>query len=459
MTKNIKVSGLLLGFLGFVAGCASPQLAPAPAVQINETTQIPFEAEGSGSRELVLLGVKLENTTFDIPIRINSSVERWAEYFTGKKGRKHFETYLERAEVFIPYILPILRENGLPEDLVYLAMIESGFNNHARSRAKAVGAWQFIAGTGRRYGLDVSWWLDERRDVRKSTRAAVEYLRDLYSVFRSWELAAAAYNAGEAKIARAIQRYGVMDFWTVTRHRFLRPETRNYVPKMIAAALLAKNRTLFGFPAQGHKPTPDEVVAPDGSVVKLETPPVPTPAMSTKGVLAKEHVVEFMIQSPADLSKIADAAGLTYAFVKSLNPELLRWCTPPHHKMYRLKLPQSVTERFLSTYNHPEFPREVKFRKHKVRPQETLQSIARNFGIKVDPLLDLNNLSKNTTHVAVGRELLLPIPADRTRSFAQLDLLDPPEFRKRKKGRRVMSVNFQSREQARRASSKPKAVF
>ncbi|NDD91219.1 hypothetical protein EBZ37_03950 [bacterium] len=220
--------------------------------------------------EMVVLGVKLQNTSFDFPVTLNSRVEFWVDYFTGR-GRKNFERYLERSEFFIPYIQPILRQNGMPEDLVYLAMIESGFNNHARSHAKAVGPWQFISATGKRYGLMVNWWVDERRDTRKSTLAAVEYLRELYSMFRSWELAAASYNAGEAKIARAIRRYGTKDFWSLARHAFLRQETRDYVPKIIAAAIVAKNRTQFGFAGPSSEKHEGQAVAGDGELVNLES--------------------------------------------------------------------------------------------------------------------------------------------------------------------------------------------
>jgi soluble lytic murein transglycosylase-like protein len=219
--------------------------------------------------DLVVQGKRLKNTTFDIPITINSRVEYWVDYFTGR-GRKYFTTYLERAEFFIPYMRPILKQNGMPEDLVYLAMIESGFNNFARSNAKAVGPWQFISATGKRYGLMVNWWVDERRDIRKSTIAAVEYLKELMGMFGSFELAAASYNAGEGKLARAVQRFGTKDFWAISRHRFLKPETRDYVPKIIAAALLAKNRTQFGFePENNIHPGADEAVSSDGEVVKL----------------------------------------------------------------------------------------------------------------------------------------------------------------------------------------------
>lgn len=476
-------------------------------------------------KEIVIRGVRLKNTDFDFPITINSRVEQWVDYFTGR-GRKHFAKYLERSEFFVPYIVPLLKQNGMPTDLVYQAMIESGFNNFARSHAKAVGPWQFISGTGKRYGLAVNWWLDERRDVRKSTLAAIEYMKDLYVMFQSWELASAAYNAGEAKIARAIQRYGSRDFWVLSRQRYLRPETRNYVPKIIAAALIAKNREQFGFPASGAHPGSDEAVAPDGELVKLiktdkpeemaidrteeelekaqelpaqdspegtdkvlaglptelaaeqeiepvvepeviPTPvtvranadqplakPAPTPHITKTGQVGGEELVEFDVQSPADLLKIARAAGLSYQTVKALNPELLRWCTPPNAKNFRIKLPASAKDQFLETYNHEAYPREIDFTVYKVRPGETLARIARRFGIRTEPLTDLNGVSPKSP-LRAGAKILLPIPNDRTRSLASLEVRDPPERRRIRRYRRKprsYKVTYKRREAARVAS-------
>lgn len=456
---------------------------------------------------LVVQGVKLEHTDFDFPITINSRVEFWVDYFTNR-GRKHFVKYLERSELFVPYIHPILKQNGMPEDLVYLAMIESGFNNHARSTAKAVGPWQFISATGKRYGLMVNWWVDERRDTRKATLAAVEYLRDLYTMFQSWELAAASYNAGEAKIARAIRRYGTKDFWAISRQKFLRQETRDYVPKIIAAALVAKNRTQFGFPASTLKAGAGEVIAGDGEVVKLQkesevavttsalddeddsvasilgadeiadengakdavaslvtrddtnggqplAKPVPTPYLSKKGELSGEELSEFEVQSPADLLKVARAAGLSYQTVKGLNPELMRWCTPPHIATFRLKLPTLVKDRFIQSYNHVNFPRQVHFLAYKAKKGDTLLKVAKHFGLKPDPIADLNGISPKQP-VRAGSKIFLPMPNDRSRSLASLEVLDPPERRKlaRKNGRKRYRVSLKKREAARAAPRK-----
>lgn len=509
----ISLSALL------VAGCAhSPSSDDGDRADAGDVGPIKkrYSIEGA-----VVNGVKLEVTDFDYPVTINSRVEYWVDYFTGR-GRGHFERYLERAELFVPYITPILRQNGMPEDLVYLAMIESGFNNHARSTAKAVGPWQFISATGKRYGMSVNWWVDERRDTRKSTLAAVAYLGDLYSIFHSWELAAASYNAGESKVARAIRRFGTKDFWALTRHRFLRPETRNYVPKIIAAAIVSKNRHLFGFRPANLNPSEGEALAPDGSIVRVETQadPLPkgttrsqhlqdmlaseeieemealgdpalisesasedgqvsipnrfasilegplakavaTPKVDRKGGVTGEILAEFEVQSPADLLKIARASGLSYHTVKALNPELLRWCTPPTSKSYRVKLPVSVKDKFLATYNHDAFPREIKFMVAKVNGGETLSRIARRYGIKVDPIRDLNRMSPDSP-LRKGATVLLPMPNDRSRTIASLEIIDPPERRRRahkryrgSSGKRYYKVSFKRRQAAK---TDPKAA-
>lgn len=518
----------MLCALGLLSGCATLHSGSGASTgsgaegysPINELlAENPMGPASANSRissnEIVIRGVKLKNTNFDIPVTINSAVEDWVEYFNGR-GRKHFEKYLERSQYFIPYMVPILRRNGMPQDLVYLSMIESGFNNHAKSHARAVGAWQFMSFTGKKYGLMVNWWVDERRDVGKSTVAAIQYLKDLHQMFGSWEMAAAAYNAGEGKMSRASQRYGTKDFWTIAKYRYLRPETRNYVPKWIAAALVAKNREQFGFAAGRQEvPAEDEAVAGDGEIVKLirsekperdeldaetatlaektaevssaadddqeedgpdavsapevvtaavpthgpEAPmaqPVPTPHVTRKGEVGGERLEEFEVQSPADLLKVSRAAGLSYHTVKALNPELLRWCTPPNMASYRIKLPASVKEKFLSTYNHEAYPRHVEFMTYKARRGDTLNRIARNFGIKVDPISDLNGIS---AHMPLRHavKVLLPMPNDRSRSLASLEVRDPPEKRRVRRSRRkqnLYKITYKKRESARSVRSK-----
>lgn len=495
--RLISIRSLFLVLLSiFVFGCSTTPSSKSSNATRESRVRLSSDEQPT---EIIVQGIKLQNTQFDYPITINSAVEQWVDYFTGR-GRPHFERYLERSELFIPYIKPILKQNGLPEDLVYLAMIESGFNNHARSHAKAVGPWQFISATGKRYGLSVNWWVDERRDTKKSTISAAQYLKDLYGMFQSWELAASAYNAGEAKIARAIRRYGTNDFWALARQKFFRPETRNYVPKLIAAALVAKNRTQFGFPATYlGVPKPGEAVAPDGEVVKLETAAAQSPSVAArealesvlksedyetaltqdeelaidapasmavaqvgndsgeeivsfakpivnkKGQLVGEELLEFELQSPADLLKVSRAAGLSYHTVKSLNPEILRWCTPPNVGSYRIKLPASSKDRFLTTYNSPEFSKKVQFLTYKVRGGQSLAAVARHFGIKADPIADLNGVSPKAS-LRQGMVIRLPMPSDGTRDVAALEIRDPPE-RRRRSARRVKrtSSSFQKR--------------
>lgn len=466
--------------------------APKSIEAVISEDAIPKGVVTQQGNDIFVKGIRLNNSKFDYPVVVNPRVEFWIGYFTGR-GRKHFVKYLERAELFIPYIQPILRSKGLPEDLVYLAMIESGFSNHARSHAAAVGPWQFISATGRRYGLAIDWWVDQRRDIEHSTIAAAGYLGDLFRMFNSWELASAAYNAGENKVARAIRRYKTRDFWQIAQNRFLRPETRDYVPKIMAAAIVSKNREQFGFGKADQHLDRDEAIGGDGElvqVVRTENPesqldeetreqremaaaegeddsedaeasdaelektiatsavevvaepdsddstpkarPAPTPHVAKDGKLGGEQLAEFELQSPADLLNVARAAGLSYLTVKALNPEILRWCTPPGRKAFPVKLPASVRERFLGAYNHPTFTRKVRFLTYKVRKGDTLQRIARHFGIKVDPLRDLNGFGPKT-RLRVGALIQLPLPVDRSRSLASLEVKDPPEKRRRYK--------------------------
>lgn len=512
LNEFVVAGAMGIGILFLSSGCAHirPESNPPRALEQVLRQSDEGDKTASSDQPIIINGVRLKHTHFDIPITINSQVEKWVSYFTGK-GRPFFEKYLERADFFIPYMVPILRQNGMPADFVYLSMVESGFNNLARSRATAVGPWQFMSATGKRYGLMVNWWVDERRDIRKSTLAAVQYLKDLKNMFQTWELAAAAYNAGETKVARAIQYFGTRDFWVIASHRYLKRETRDYVPKIIAAALISKNREQFGFPAKKDpRPGAGEAIAGDGQIVEViqkseaaltaddpsekdldeldDSPdsaddeeiaqaeitpatltvplsgsekiqlatPVPTPHVTKSGEVGGEQIAEFEVQSPADLLQVARAAGLSYQTVKSLNPELLRWCTPPNVGSYRIKLPAFVKDRFLTTYNREDFPRQVRFMAYKVHRGDTLARIAHHYGIKVDPITDLNGVSPRM-RLRKGLRVLLPIPNDRSRSLASLDLRDPPSRRRHHRRHRhhrhkYYRVSYKRRESARSVS-------
>jgi hypothetical protein len=184
----------------------------------------------------------------NVPIIVNKNVESFIRYFQ-TNGRKHFEKWLGRSKDYMVMLQSILKENGVPEDLSYIALIESGLNPTVRSHANAVGMWQFIKGTATRYGLRVDWWIDERMDPEKATHAAAKYFKNLYGMFDSWYLAAASYNAGEGRVSRAIKRHGTEDFWELAalKKRSLHRETREYVPKYLAALTIAKDPESYGF--------------------------------------------------------------------------------------------------------------------------------------------------------------------------------------------------------------------
>lgn len=210
----------------------------------------------------------LEKTSYDFPAVVNLQVAQWIDFFT-TKGRKNFVVWLRRGNELIPKLEDILDKNGLPKDLVYLAMIESGFNNRAVSIDGAVGTWQFMPYTGRRYGLIINDWIDERRDPIKATQAAARYLTDLYTRFGSWHLAAGAYNCGEGCISKKLRKYGEdSSYFDLTSQGVINSQTANYVPKILAAMIIAKNPEKFGFETSdtAHNLTKTETIAVNRSI-------------------------------------------------------------------------------------------------------------------------------------------------------------------------------------------------
>ncbi len=300
--------------------------------------------------------------TYDIPIIKNKSVDKYILLFQTRL-REHFEKWLVRSGRYVPMMREILREHGLPQDLVYLALIESGFNPKAFSRARASGPWQFISPTGKKYGLRINRWIDERRDPVKSTHAAAKYLKDLYGMFKTWPLAMASYNAGEGRIRRALRKTRTKDFWELRKTRRIHRETRNYVPKFMAAILIAKDPEKYGFQVEYDKPLPHE---------------------------------EVIIRQPAYLSSIAKASSISVKELKAFNPELKRSITPPNLSTYHLKLPVGKKGRFLANFS-PEKEKKVvigKTFKHRVRRGETVSSIALKYGVSMQALFVANSLSR-----------------------------------------------------------------
>jgi membrane-bound lytic murein transglycosylase D len=315
----------------------------------------------------------IEGQPYHIPMVLNDSVENHLEYFK-TRGKDVFQIWLDRSARYIPLMKKIFREKNLPEDLVYIAMIESGFNPYAVSWAKAVGPWQFMPATGKLYGLKIDWWVDERKDPVKSTHAAAEHLNDLRNMFGSWPLAMASYNAGAGKVQRAVLRTRSEDFWDLKASRYIRKETKNYVPKYMAATIIAKNPEAYGFAASKYEPFKyDEVV----------------------------------LEESTDLRLAARCAGSTYQEIKELNPELRRWVTPPHVGAYTLRIPVGKKEAFLKNFAAITPDQKVKWERHEVVKGDTLAGIAKHYNTSPEAIRDVNGLKKNV--VKPGKHLLIPV--------------------------------------------------
>ncbi len=308
--------------------------------------------------------------TFDVPIEMNDKVRAYLGLFTGER-RDRIQEAFDRAGRYLPMMRAIFQEQGLPRDLVNLAYIESAFKVQAYSRARAAGIWQFIAGTGRKYGLRIDWWLDERRDPEKATRAAAEYLRDLHGIFGSWTLAIAAYNAGEGKVAGTIRRQKTADFWRLRLPR----ETKLYVPAFMAMTILAKDPARYGF-----VPPAEEVVP---------TEPLP-------------------LSEPLDLRIVAQAAGIPLEELQALNPELNHLVTPPLAPEYTLRVPAGTAAEFAQNFSEIKKTRRVTWQRHLIRPGETLSQIARRYDTSVQVLMDLNRFP-NRHRLRAGQALVVPL--------------------------------------------------
>jgi membrane-bound lytic murein transglycosylase D len=319
---------------------------------------------------------KIDPDEFDIPVTLNDPVSRYIRYFSVTKHGL-FAKWLQRTKAYTPVVTEILKKHGLPEDLVYLAMIESGFNLKAYSPMKAAGPWQFIHETGERYGLKVNYWVDERRDLEKSTVAAAKYLKALFEQFGGWHLAAAGYNAGEGRIGKAIAKHDTHDFWKLRSYNALPKETREYVPQILAAAIIAKDPGSFGFS--------DVEIAPY-EPVRIKVP----------GGIA--------------LKGIARGCNLEMAELKALNPEMLKNVTPPDRKEYLLKLPASANPEGVSKQLQASLDnckQLVGMIKHPVRKKETIGAILKRYNVESDDLALLNEESENA-RPKKGRILYIP---------------------------------------------------
>jgi membrane-bound lytic murein transglycosylase D len=309
---------------------------------------------------------------FDIPIEINEQVLGWIDYYSNKH-KDSFTPGLVRSGRYLPMFRQIFQEAGLPQDLVYMAHVESAYKTNAYSRAHAKGVFQFIASTGRRYGLRVDWWVDERSDPEKAAEAAAAYLTDLYEEFGDWYLAMAGYNAGEGKVRRAIRRTGSTDFWKIAKTRYLKRETRNYVPAIIAATLISKQPEKYGFS-----------FSPD--------PPIEYESIEVGGA--------------ADLKVLARCAGSDFETLKRLNPALRRYQTPPDGTT-TVRVPAGTGEATLAALENVPQSERVLYVRHKIRKGDTLSTIGRKYGVSVSAIQGANKMGR-TTMIREGRTLVVP---------------------------------------------------
>jgi membrane-bound lytic murein transglycosylase D len=319
---------------------------------------------------------------FSKEVAANPKVRHFVRHYS-TTAKRHFQELLERSGKYLPMIAKVLNQEGLPEELGYLALLESEFIIDSTSPSGAVGLWQFVAGTARSYGLRIDEWVDERRDPVKSTRAAAAYLKDLHDRYGRWFLATAAYNAGPGTINRAMKTSGAKDFWSLSQKASLSEETRNFVPKFIAIALIAGDPQSYGFHEIEYAPPLDyEAVELPWSVT---------------------------------LATLASLADSDTATLRELNPALVRNTTPPGEPGFRVNLPVGKAEIFLAKADEKFRERKsepVQILTHEVRKGETLLSIARRYGQQVRALMELNGLT--TASLRIGQKiriLLSGIPA------------------------------------------------
>ncbi len=346
---------------------AEQKAEPAPIDEANDIT-FPVDAKLKAKAE-----EEVKETHSDLPLVLNDEVASYINYFSSR-GHSTLERGLTRAGRYRDMILRTLREEGVPQDLIYLAQAESGFQPLALSRAGARGMWQFVASRATGYGLRKDWWLDERQDPEKATRAAARHLKDLYKQFGDWYLAMAAYNSGPGTVQAAVQRTGYADFWELYRRRVLPKETKNYVPIIVAVTIMAKNPAQYGL---------DRVV--------------PDPALAADAVA---------INYPVDLRLVAECVDSSLSTMQELNPSLLRMTTPKEGS-FELRLPAGAKEKYLSSIAAIPTDMRVWWRYHKVADGDTLSAIARQYHTTPKAIGEVNGLqSEDLTRDA---KLIIPV--------------------------------------------------
>ena len=352
-----------------------PDLPEAPATEL-ENEAVPTLTED----EIKLLRSRLEDSMpdlprFSIPVPLdNDSVLEAIEFLTTQR-HEVIQEGINRAQRYLPHIRDTFEEAGVPLELAWIPLIESFFKPTVRSRAAAVGMWQLMAPTARLYGLRVDWYVDERRDPVKATTAIAKFILDYYDEFQDWHLMIAAYNGGKGRVARAMQRAGVDDFWSLAQTTYLPRETREFVPKVLAAIIIGSDPERYGFTVEQQQPT-----------------------------LEFDQVV---IDSMADLQVIADAAGSDVGTIADLNLQLLRRTTP-NVKAYTVRVPRGTAGRFEAAFAAIPRNERVLFVEHSVGRGETLSGIADKYDTSLTAIAEMNNI-RNRHRIAIGQRLLIPV--------------------------------------------------
>jgi len=344
--------------------------APAVPAAIDEVAEMTFPVD---PRLKERAEEAAKNISHDLPLTVNDQVLPFLNFFQTPRGRVIVETGLRRAGRYREMISRVLQEEGLPQDLIYLAQAESAFQPLALSRAGARGIWQFVAYRGQEYGLRHTWWIDERQDPEKATHAAAQHLRDLYKLYGDWYLAMAAYNCGPGNVQKGIERTGYADFWELYKRNVLPRETKNYVPIIIALTLIAKDAAHYNIQAEPEAPVPTDVMKPGRAI---------------------------------DLRLVAETIDADVETLRSLNPSLLRLATPDDPS-FELHLPQGTAQKFSAEIADIPPDKWVSWRRHRVETGETLTSIAKKYHVTPMAVADANSLERNAA-LEAGEKLIIP---------------------------------------------------
>ena len=346
------------------------QETPAVPAPIDEVAEMTFPVD---PRLKDRAEQAAKTASHDLPLTVNDEVLSFLNFFQTPRGKAIVETGLRRSGRYRDMISRVLKEEGVPQDLIYLAQAESAFQPLALSRAGARGIWQFVPWRGNEYGLKRSWWVDERQDPEKATRAAAQHLRDLYGLFGDWYLAMAAYNCGPGNVQKGVERTGYADFWELYRRNVLPRETKNYVPIIVALTLIAKDAAHYGVQTELDQPVPTDMVKPGRAI---------------------------------DLRLVAETIDVDTETLRSLNPSLLRMATPDDPS-FELRLPRGTAQKFSAEIADIPPEKWVSWRRHRVEAGETLTSLAKKYHVTAPAIAAANSLGR-TDVLSPGDKLIIP---------------------------------------------------